>query len=231
MSNKSNEVDQAFADDLGDVDFKSRFDDPPEPAAAEDDKDAEGPVTTANEGAGEEEDRTSDAARSSQQPPAEANDRKALTPEQTSSKDIEEPDIPTRPVELDPNQTINQDGYIRERPTHYLRPDQMKSLRVSKAMRDSPFGRTMTEIATAVFDLFGFGVESDREAHDNYGYPEEDILGRLIPEDQWNELIATARSREGSHASRKAIMYRVSRLIEDALRDADYGDGRKRRSK
>jgi hypothetical protein len=136
-----------------------------------------------------------------------------------------------KPVRLEPNQTMNQEGIIRERPTFYVRPDQMKAIRVSKAMRSSPLGRDLSDIAMALFDLFGFAYEADRAQNDNYGYPEEDVLDRLIPEDQWEEVLQQAKEKEGSTASRKALFYRVSRIIEDALADAGYGDGRKRRRK
>ncbi len=138
---------------------------------------------------------------------------------------------PADAVELEPNQTINQEGVIRERPTFYLRPDQMKAVRVAKAMRESPFGRDLSEIAMALFDLHGFGFEADRAKNDNYGYDAEDVLGRLVPEDQWEELLDAARKEEGRRASRRQLMYRVSRFIEDALYEAGYGDGRKRRKK
>jgi hypothetical protein len=271
MPDKSSEVDKAFADDLGEVDFKARFDDPPaqpDDARADDtnkdgaENDAEGSTERPpTQGSGESSgDRSSGASESSQPHAGEPGSRNAsasssrtvssnTTPRSTPSPPKERSEDKARPApdtaaaaasdqavdrhvqadDLDPNQTVNQDGYIRERPTHYLRPDQMKALRVSKAMRDSPFGRTMTEIASALFDLFGFNDERDRHSHDNYGYPDDAVLDRLIPEDQWDALLERAREEEGQRASRKALMYRVSRLIEDALGEEGYGDGRKRR--
>lgn len=240
MPNKANEVDQAFSNDFSDFDFSERFEasenttdaaervpDPEEappadegvaeerPDASPAETEASGDASGADEGAA----RSATNADSQQGPSAATKDARPAT----GGADTE--------VALEPNQTINQEGIIRERPTFYLRPDQMKAVRVAKAMRESPFGRDLSEIAMALFDLHGFGFEADRTKNDNYGYDAGDVLGRLVPEDQWEELLDAARAEEGHRAPRNALMYRVSRLIEDALHEAGYGDGRRRRKK
>ena len=120
-------------------------------------------------------------------------------------------------------------GAVGARPTFYLREDQMTALRASVAARVDFFGRTITEAAQCLFDLMGYSA-----AHMDVPYldaPEGvPIFEPLITRRQWAMLLERAEELcGGEELTEHDLMRAVSWLVQDALYEKGFGDGRSRK--
>ena len=146
-----------------------------------------------------------------------------------------------------------------ERPTFTIFADQMATLRVVGSSRRDPLGASASKIARGLFDLFGYNGRHPAAAlHGQTLSERSHAPGPLIEERQWKDLLAAAdqmvaRSTTAPRATPadqsvgagsseeespgkdelidgdEARMVCLCFLVQEALYEAGFGDGRQRR--
>lgn len=131
-------------------------------------------------------------------------------------------------------------GQQWKRSQFFIRPDQHKAISMLSAL-NSPLGSSRSEVAATSFDLLGMngmlgvpGLTAPR------GVP---IPDRLIEECQWQHLMqaatelceaeweeAVSDTETNVEELSARVLSVVAYLVQDALYEAGYGDGRRRRS-